>query len=222
MGKRVRTIVVMLSLMLIATGIGCVAVSRHATPASIDQKAVWYVSSAGVAEPNDFKGYPNLVKAERLEKGVDSAHDVIQLELEQKIQRDNLEYSIHKDVTANNRLVGEQREEMLFGEKGLLSLGLSLAGFGTLTGFVGLMRKRPGDVTSQEVEQVVSQATGKTAAELSEKEKQLIEVVKGVQKFIDTYKDKEPEAVTSLKELSNKAQDTSTQVAVAKIKKEIA
>jgi len=222
MGKKLRVITVMLSLLLIVVGVGCVALSRKATPANVDEKAVAYVIESGLADANDFEAwYPNLEMAGKLKKAVDSAHEIKQQELLQKIEQDNLRYSIHKDVVANDYKAGQAREELLFGEKGLLSLGLSMLGFGTLTGFVGLMRKRPGDVTSQELGQAVEQATGKTNGALSEKEKQLVEVVKGVQKFMDTYKNDHPVAIAALKELSDKAQDTNTQVAVATIKKNL-
>jgi len=223
MSKSTRIIVIMLSLILMVVGVGCVAVSKFFTPADINKKAVEYVVKTRVADANDFKGWANLLKAIKLEKDVDSAHDIIQLMLEQEIQKDNLEYSIHRDVTANNRQIGEQRAEIVFGEKGLLTLGLSMAGFGGLTGLVGLMRKRPGDVTSQELGLAVEQATGKSNGDLLEKNKQLVEVVKGVQKFINTYRDttdnKEAVMINNLKELSSKAQDTQTQIAVATIKK---
>jgi len=216
----------MLSLLMMVAGVGCVALSRKATPANVDTKAIAYVAESGLADANDFKAwYPNVEQAGRLKLAVDAAHKVNQLELQQQIEQDNLRYSIHKNVVIKNYKTGLEREEQLFGEKGLLSLGLSLAGFGTLTGFVGLARKRPGDVTPQELGLAVEQATGKTNGDLSEKEKQLVEVVKGVQKFIDTYKDtkdnKEAVMIKTLKELASKAQDTNTQVAVATIKKQI-
>jgi len=223
MSKSTRIIVIMLSLILMVVGVGCVAVSKFFTPADINKKAVEYVVKTRVADANDFNGWANLLKAIKLEKDEDSAHDIIQLMLEQEIQKDNLEYSIHRDVTANIRQIGEQRAEIVFGEKGLLTLGLSMAGFGGLTGLVGLMRKRPGDVTSQELGLAVEQATGKSNGDLLEKNKQLVEVVKGVQKFINTYRDttdnKEAVMINNLKELSSKAQDTQTQIAVATIKK---
>ena len=226
MVKRLRVSVIVLSLMLMGAGVGCVAASKCITLAKVDKSAVEYVVEAGVAEPNDFIGWPNLLKVEKLEKSVDSAHKINRLELEQAIEAEDLEYSIHKDVVKEDKIAGLDREEAMFGEKGLLSLGLSLAGFGSLTGVVGLMRKRPGDVTSQELEQAVVQATGKTNGALSEKEKQLVDVVKGIQKFMNTYKDtsdnKEAVMLKELKIALDAKQDTNTQVAVAKIKKEIA
>lgn len=223
MGKSMRAIVVMLSLVMIVAGIGCVAVSKHATPAEVDRKSVHYVAKTGVADANEFDGYSNLAKAEKLKRDVDVAHTVIQFEIQQLKEKDDLDYSIRKKVAAKNYAVGQQREEMLFGEKGLLSLGLSMAGFETLTGFVGLMRKRPGDITSQDLGLCVEQATGKTAAELSAKEKQVIQIVKGLQVFMKSYEkttdNKEAAMMKELRIACNEAQDKDTQAAIAVIKK---
>lgn len=226
MGKNTRAIIVLIGLLCVIVGAGCVALSRRVTPADVDAKAKAYVIESGLADVNDFEAwYPNVEQAGRLKLAVDAAHEVNQLELQQEMEQDNLQYGIHKQVVTNNYKTGQAREELLFGEKGLLSLGLSMAGFGTLTGFIGLARKRPGDVTPQELGLAVEQATGKSNGDLTEKEKQLVEVVKGVQKFMDTYRDttdnKEAVMVNNLKELCSKAQDTNTQVAVATIKKQL-
>jgi len=214
-----KTLIATLSLMLVIAGLGCAALSTYVTPAKIDRGAVGYTVSAGVAEPNDYDGYPNLLKAGNLQKDVDSAHSVIQLSLQQQAQKDDLDYSIHRDTASSNYTIGVQREEMLFGETGLLSLGLSMAGFGTLTGLIGLARKRPGDVTTAEMEQTVAQVTGKTAEELSTKERQMIQLVKGVQEFLNTDVGTTPSVETTLKRAMDKHQDIDTQEAVAEIKK---
>lgn len=215
-----KTITILLSLLLMVAGIGCVAVSKWATPATIDNGAVGYVVSTGVADPNDFLGYPNLIKAEKLQIGVDSAHTIVQFGLDQLKQKDNLDYSIHRNIVANNVTIGQQREEMLFGEKGLLSLGFSMLGMGTLTGVLGLMRKRPGDVTKDEMQQVLAETQGKTIAELTEKEIQLIQLVKGFEKLKNTFKS-DVHLLDTFKTIMNTTQDINTQVAVARIKKTI-
>lgn len=219
MSKVVQGFLVVVSLLCIVIGAGCVALSSKMTPTSVNKKAVKYVIESGVGDANDFEAWwPNLEIALKLDKALDAAYEVNVQKLKQELEREDLKYSIHKDVVGHDVKSGQAREELAFGEKGLLTLGLSMAGFGTLTGFVGLARKRPGDVTHQELEQVVAQTSGKTAAELSEKEKQLVEVVKGVQEFMNTYRTEQPELVTKFKELASKSQDTATQVAIAQIK----
>jgi len=217
-GKKMRTIVIIMSLFLMLAGLGCAALSEFVTPAGIDRNAVRYVDSSGVADANDYRGYPNLLKAGRLKKDVDAAHDTIQLDLAQQVQKDNLEYGIHTDTTSRNLVVAQQREETLFGETGLLSLGMSMAGIGTLTGFLGLMRKRPGDVTTVEMEQALAQATGKSVEDLSVKQRQFTQVIQGIEKFTDSITSDE---WNRFKDVMNQAQDTDTQIAVQSIKKEL-
>lgn len=215
-----KKLIVVFSLILIVAGLGCTALSHYVTPAEIDGGAVEYAVSAGVADSNDYAGYPNLAKARKLPKDVDNAHLLIQQDLQQKMQKDDLEHAIHQKVSTSNYTTGLQREEMLFGEKGLLSLGLSMAGFGTLTGFIGLMRKRPGDVTQTDMEQAVAQATGKTTEELSAKQKQFVQVVSGVKEFMKLLGDQGSE-VLEMKRIFNESQDKATQIAVAEAKKSV-
>jgi len=214
-----KIVIAILSVVLIVIGMGCAALSQCVTPAEVDKDALRYAVDAGVTELSDYNAwYPNLAEAERLVRDVDAANLLNQQELQHLMEKDNAQYSIHRGVTINNRQVGQQREEMLFGETGLLSLGLSMAGFGSLTGLLGLMRKRPGDITKPEMEQALATATGKTAEELSLKQKQMIQLVKGVQAFMNITD--EPE-VQALKNAMNSAQDKDTQAAVAVIKKTV-
>lgn len=215
-----KTLIITLSLILIAGGMGCAAFSHYVTPAEIDQDAVNYAVAADVADPVDYDGYPNMVKAERLKKDVDAAHNVIQLDLTQQMQTDSLTYSIHKDVVSSNLAIAQQREETLFGETGLLSLGLSMLGAGGFAGLLGLSRKRPGDITKPEMEQAVAQATGRTVEELSIRDKQFVQLVKGVQAFMENpVAQSSPVVVDALKVQMNIAQDKDTQAAVAVVKK---
>lgn len=209
-----KYLLIITSIIVTLTGIGCVALSQFLTPAEIDQKAVGYVAQAGIADANEFAGWPNMVKAEKLKHAVDTAHEIIQLDLSQMMDKDNMIYAHLSAVAINNYEAAVSREEILFGEKGLLSLGLSMAGFGTLTGALGWLRKRPQDLTQDEVDKLLTDVTGKTKEELTEKEKALTQIVLGVQKFIDTYSN--AEAVSALKNCFQ--QDLSTRTAVAEIK----
>lgn len=212
-----RIVIIVVSLLMTVAGLGCVALSEHATLAEIDKKAVRYVVDAGITDANDYGGYPNLAKARRLLEDVDAAHTLNVQDLQQALQEEHTLYSILYGRAEVNHQAAVQREEQLFGEKGLLSLGLSLAGFGTLTGLLGLARKRPQDITKTEMESALAQATGKSAEELSTKQKQFIQVVQGVQKFIAEF----PAHTDGLKMIMNGTQDKDTQVAVAVAKKEM-
>lgn len=207
-----QKVMVVISLVLIMLGLGCTAMSRYVTYAEIDRDAVEYAVDTGVADVNDYDDWwTNIVMVERLKSDVDSGHKIIQLNLKQLIQKDDLEYSIHKDVVATDLAIGLQREKLLFGETGLLSLGLSMVGFGGLTGLLGLMRKRPKDWTPEEVESTLVQVKG----EVTEKDKQVLELVRGVQRFLDTS---DEETGTKLKTYLAMSQSSTTRETVAKMK----
>lgn len=207
-----RALLCILCVAAIGIGVGCAALSEYVTPASIDQKAVEYVVKAGVADANDFKGYANLEKAIRLELMVENAYEVVTLALEQMREKNQLDYSILRGVVINNTKVAREREELLFGETGLLAVGLGALGAGGLGSILGLMRKRPGDITPQELEAALAEVKGEVTA----KDRQVIEIVKGVQKFLDKY----PKGTVYGDELrlalSNQSIDTREAVAVAK------
>jgi len=177
----------LLAVILLAVALGCAAVSELVTPATVDKKAVNYAAEAGVIDANEFAGYGNLYKANRLKDAVDTAFQVKSLSIKQMQERNELDYNALNEVVTANRVTAMQREEALFGEKGILPLAAGLLGFGGLTGAIGLMRKRPGDITPVEMEQAVVQATGETNAELAAKVRQLTEVVKGVKTFMDKH-----------------------------------
>jgi len=215
-----KKIVAVLGVLMMLAGMGCAALSDYITPADIDQTAVKYAASAGVSDPNYYEGYPNVVKADKLRVDVDAAYNVKSLDLQQQIQDNDMQYSIIKKTVTNNATIGHQREEMLFGETGLLSLGAGMLGSGILAGFLGLMRKRPQDITKEEFDSALAQATGKSQEELAAKTRQLQQVVVGVDKFMTAWNEANPEVVDEFKSIMDKTQDTDTQVAVATIKKE--
>jgi hypothetical protein len=215
-----KTVFVVLCLAVTAAGIGCASFSEWITPAQIDRQAVAYVVGAGVAEPNEFRGYPNLAKAGALAGKVDAAHQVNQLALQQQLQQDELDYGLLRDTVAASLASAQKWEETMFGEKGLLTMGLGMLGAGSLAGFVGLMRRRPGDVTSAELSDAVAQATGQSAEVVAAKTKQFAQLVQSVDAIIGNFGEL-PETVKNLKKLMDGIQDTDTQIAVQAVKKEL-
>ena len=201
--------VVLLSAVMLAAGFGCMSLSEYVTPATIDPRAVDYVTRAGVDDPNKYVGYANLAKAMRLGNAVDDAHETMQLVYSQLSESDQLKYGQIKDTTAANLVMAREREELLFGETGLLTLGLSLAGFGSLTGLVGLMRKRPGDMTPEEIKRALA---GQDAV-LSGREKQIVELIQGVEDYINTY----PDAASKIKDVLSKRQSAGTKALVGEV-----
>jgi len=179
MKTRTTVAVTILSLLLICGGLGCVAMSKLMTPAYIPQAAVDYAVQGGVADPNDYDGYPNLAKAEALQGSVNASHSKIQLSLRQRMEVDDLDYSIHKQVVATSVEKGQSLENALFSETGFLAMGLTSMGFGAFTGFLGLMRKRPQDWAPEEVDSALSKA----GLEGQVKGAQVVEIVKGIEKL---------------------------------------
>lgn len=206
-----KVIIIVFSLLLVVGGLGCVTLSHLLTPTEVDKQAVAYAVEAGVAELKEYTGYPNLAKALKLQRDVDVAYTLNQFEYQQLMQKDSVEHGIHKGTTTFNSTIGLQREESFFGEKGLLSLGLSITGFGMFTGVIGLLRKRPNDWTPDEVETALAEVKD----EVTEKDKQVIEIVRGVQNFLNIS---DKSVAKSLKTLLAMSQSSSTKETIATIK----
>jgi hypothetical protein len=215
--KLSHALLVLLTLLCVAAAVGCAAVSEYVTPAQIDQRAVDYAASAGIVDPNDYGGYGNLLKAVRLQTAVQAAYEVNSLQLQQMQERNELDYGLLNEVVSRNTKIAQAREEMLFSEKGLISLGLGLAGMGGLGGFLGLMRRRPGDVTQAEMRSALADA----GVSVGKKEEQMLEIILGVQAFLRAHQTevagggKADDAVAAqLKEFLDKAESKSTRQAV--------
>lgn len=213
-----KTLIIVVSLVLILAGVGCVALSQQVTPADVDSRAVNYVDNSDIADANEFAGYANLYKALKLSDYLDQAHQLTQFELSKLLEHDNLVYSQLKDTVANNVTIGQQREELIFGETGILSLGLSMVGAGSLTGFIGLMRKRPGDWTQEEV----NDALDELGVEVSDKDRQIAEIVKGVSAVMKSD-DVTTDVLKQIKSILSQyqSQDTKETVAAVKVKEGI-
>jgi len=208
-----KIVAIILLALMVATGLGCVALSEYATPAPVDKAAVKYAAEAGVIDANSFRGYANYEKARRLERALQSAYKVYTLGLDQAKERHELDYANLEKVVAANTKTGKQREAALFGETGLISMGIGLAGMGGLGGFLGLMRKRPGDITPAELEAATVQAS----VEVKDKERQLLEIIGGVSEFMKTY-DKTTEPGMALRASLKTTTNSDTKQVVAAIK----
>lgn len=211
---------------LLVAGFGCEAFSRYLTPAEIDSGAVDYVVESGAGSKEEFDGYGNLAKADKLKRLVDAAHQTNQFEFERLAQGDKMKYAQLFQVVSYNRQRALAFEEAIFSATGLLPIGLTAIGAGGLAGFVGLLRKRPGDYTEEELKE----ATAKT-------NKRFQELVIGINKMFaavnqydaDGLTDEEKERVAAMRDDLIKAfkneldavQDTDTQIAVSALKKQL-
>ena len=209
-----NTVLILIGLVAIIGGIGCASISELVTPAELDRRAVDYVDEAKVADANAFEGYGNLYKVRKLANALNNAHELNQFDLAKLMDADNLQYSQLAGSVGADLKQAQVREEMMFGADGLITLLLTAGGVGTLTGLVGLMRKRPQDLTPEEVQVALGQST----AALSEKQKQMYEIVTGVQRYIETFQGNPPNGtVESLKTALSKAQSADTKRVVAQI-----
>lgn len=189
------------------------AVSELVTPARIDSRAKNYAIERGADASNYQAWYPNLAVSNQLLKDIRAGHLTTLQEFEQAMERENLEHGLVLGVAEADNKVAVLREEQLFGEKGLLSMGLGMLGFGSLTGFVGLMRKRPQDWSPEEVETVMKS----DKETISERDKQLVELIRGVQRFLNLNTTDSTIAEQLKSELA-KTQSASTKETVAKVK----
>jgi hypothetical protein len=205
MTTRAKVMMAILAAILLCGGFGCVAVSKWMTPAQINPRAVAYVVDAGVADPNVYGGYPNLAKAEQLLADVDVAHNRNQMVWRQLMEKDDLDYASMKDVVAANVATGQSLENALFGSTGLLALLLG----GTGGAILGLLRKRPGDWTEEEVQSALKDAD--TVA--VKKDYQMADIVKAM----EIMKDHLPEGVWDTAKKFIKM-DNETKETVAQIK----
>lgn len=216
MKLRSKIAVGLLSLVAIVGSIGCASMSSLLTPATIDKRAVKYADGAGVIDANEFDGYQNLEKALRLKQAVETAYQVKSLAIKQMQERNQLDYDTLNEVATKNWELAQAREEKLFGPQGLLTLGLGMTGMGALAGFVGLMRKRPGDLTPQDLENAVAGLK----LESDSKAQQFAQVVTGVEKFMkaNSKDEKMDMVIDQLKSYLKAEQDAATKVEVAKVK----
>lgn len=203
--------VILLGILLVSLAVGCLPLSYYVTLTEIDRGAVKYAVDCGVADANEFKGLPNLAKAVKLESAVDDGHAKRQQEIQHMAERDTLEYSIHSGKAATNVKVGKEREEILFGPKGIIPIALSGLGFASVAGYIGLMRKRPGDVTKEEFEEVTGDLLGKDT--------QIFELVKSIQKYRETLSEEDWE---DMKAIITHYQSKQTQQAVSNLKEIVA
>ena len=194
----------------LVSGLGCMAVSKMITPAPLDKEPVEYVVDKGVAEPTEYDGYQNLGMAEKLNDDLIDAVKIGNQELQNVIDKHQLKVERMTDSVSNSVKVGRELEETLFGKEGLLAMGLTLAGVGGFTGLLGLSRKRPQDFTTEDMEL----ALGDIKGEVTQKEKNIIEIVKGIQKFID----KDSDNGNTLKDYLEAAQSSDTKELIARIK----
>lgn len=227
MKKVLIGLVLVLSALTAAVGIGCASLSEYATPASIDKKAVKFVVESGVADLNEFKGWANLHKALKLDSYVDMAYEVRHTALKHELENLTIDYNHLNDIVTKNLEDAQRREEELFADGGAFSTILTASGLGAFTGLLGLFRKRPGDMTKEDFQKAIEPIQG----QIGIKEQQFAQVVTGVEKIMKgkdqitslLTKDGDPATKTDeilklFKTYLGRTQDAATQQEVAKVR----
>jgi hypothetical protein len=227
MKKLLFGMVLVVSLLIAAAGIGCASLSEYATPAIINQRAVDFVVESGVADPNEFEGWPNLHKALKLDSYVDMAYEIRYTTLKQSIENLEIDYGHLNDIVTKNLEAAQEREQELFADGGVLATALTAGGLGSFVGLLGLFRKRPGDMTKEDFQRAIEPIQG----ELGVKDQQFAQVITGVERFMK-HKDeitsllskdgdaaeKTDQVLKLMKTYLGRSQDASTQQEVAKVR----
>ncbi len=208
--KTIKNAIVYTLLAIVLIGSGCIGtVSEHLTPGRCDSDVIDYVVEAGVGEADDYKGflYPSLADLKRLSTDLDAAIAITNQELVHLAEQKQLQAKILKGVVTNDVEISVAREEFLFNPTtGALAIGMSLLGVAG-GGYLGLMRKRPQDITPVEMEK----ALGEIKGEVTNKDRQLIQLVASVKNVIEA----QPAAAQAeMKKLLKAGQLPETRVAV--------
>jgi hypothetical protein len=179
-----RKAIAYLLLAVVLISAGCIGtLSEHLTPMKNDKEVIDYVVEAGTGRVEDYKGllFPSLATLRKLKHDFEAAVALTNQELKQIAEKKQLKDSILRGIVDHDVDIGEQRHEALFDPvTGAVAIGLSLFGIAG-GGYLGLMRKRPQDITPQEFEK----ALGEIKGEVTEKDRKIIQLVASVKNVID-------------------------------------
>ena len=175
-------------------GGGCIGtLSEELSPGRVDKKVVAFNEEAGTGAAADYKGllWPRLASIKRLRTDFEAAVVVTNQELKHLVEQKRLQAKILRGVVTNDYNVAAAREEFLFNPTtGALAVGLSLLGVGA-GGYLGLMRKRPQDITPVEMET----ALGEVKGEVTNKDRQIIQLVASMKNVIQAQPEANREAI---------------------------
>ena len=208
----VKRLIAYLVLAVVVVG-GCAmgTLSQELTPGHCDPDVVAYNKAAGVGDANDYKGlfYPSLVSVLRLQADFDAAVILTDQELQHMIEKKKLNDDILKGTVDGDVKLAVAREDWAFNPTtGVFAIGLGLAGI-SAAGFLGLMRKRPQDITPKEMETALIEVKG----EVDERDRSIIQIVAGMKNVLaDLPTDENREAMKKILNASQTAPQTRTAV----------
>ena len=185
-----RKVIAYVLLAVVLIGSGCIsALSEHLTPGKNDKKVIAYVEKVGTGEANDYKGFlfPSLATLRQLKHDFEAAVVVTNQELKHLAESKKLEENILRGIVDYDVDIGEAREDALYNPTtGAIAVGLSLFGIAG-GGMLGLMRKRPQDITRDDHEKALGEIKGK----VTDKDRKFIALVASVKNVIDAQPNEE-------------------------------
>lgn len=170
-------------LAIVVIGGGCIGtLSQELTPGRVDKDVVAYNEEAGTGRAEDYKGllFPSLASVLRLQTDFAAAVVVTNQQLKHLVEQKQLRADILKGIVDGDVEIAVGREDFIFNPTtGVLAIGLGLAGIGA-GGYLGLMRKRPQDITPAEMEQ----ALGEVKGEVDDQDRTIINLVASMRNVI--------------------------------------
>lgn len=164
-------------------GGGCIGtLSEELTPGRCDPDVVVFNEEAGTGNSEDYKGlfFPSLASLKQLQADFKAAVAVTNQELKHLVEQKQLQMDILNGIVDDDVKIAVAREDFMFNPTtGALAIGLSLAGIGA-GGILGLMRKRPQDVTPVEMER----ALGEVKGEVNDRDRKIINLVASMRNVI--------------------------------------
>ncbi len=181
----IRKMIAYIVLAAVVVG-GCAigTISEELTWGRVDPDVVAYNEAAGTGTAADYKGllYPSLASVRQLQSDFRAAVVVTKQELRHLVEQKNLEAAILGKVVDGDEKIATAREDFLFNPTtGVIALGLGLAGMGGV-GYLGLMRKRPKDITPEDMEKVLVGVKG----ELNDRDRKIINLVSSMKNVIES------------------------------------
>jgi hypothetical protein len=208
MSKRILAYIL---LAVVVIGGGCMGtMSEELTPGRIDPRIVNFNVESGVADANDYDGflYPSLATLRKLQRDFEAAKAITKQELEHMIEQKLLELNVLQGTLDTDVELAEAREDWAFNPTtGAIVMGLSLMGVAG-GGLVGAMRKRPQDVSPEEMEKIVGDIKG----DVDEKDRQILNLVASVKNVLEDMPTEESRE--AMKKTLKAAQLPDTRVAV--------
>lgn len=210
--KQAKRIIAYLVLAVVVIG-GCAmgTLSQELTPGRTNPKVVAYNVSAGVSNAEDYKGwlYPSLSSVLRLQADFTAAVVLTDQELQHIIEKKKLNDDILKGTVDNDVKVSVAREDFIFNPTtGVLAIGLSMFGIAG-GGYLGLMRKRPKDITPDEMEA----ALGEIKGDVDDRDRKIINLVASMRNVLVAQAQNGKESL-DIKAILKSSQTPETQRAV--------